>query len=95
MNFIIVSKSLYQTVRFIIIENTDLNFIGKHQVQITAFRYTAGAIGGCGISNICEELIQRELWQNGPLSLAIDIHDTTSGKQVPCEKDDGSNSRLR
>ncbi|CAD7927231.1 unnamed protein product [Amoebophrya sp. A120] len=54
----------------------------KHQFQVTEFQYTAGAIGACGLSHICEELMMRELFQNGPISLAVDMHFVDDTKEV-------------
>lgn len=54
----------------------------KHQVQAVGFKYMAGAIGGCGISGVCEELMMRELWQNGPVSVAIDVKDAVDSAGV-------------
>ncbi|CAD7938372.1 unnamed protein product [Amoebophrya sp. A25] len=50
----------------------------RRQFQVTSFQYIGGAVGACGLSSICEELMMRELFQNGPLSLAIDMQHTVT-----------------
>jgi hypothetical protein len=47
-----------------------------HQLQVVNFGYTSGAIGGCGLSHICEQLMMRELFWNGPLTVAMDFSHT-------------------